>query len=197
MFGWKRGSLTWTIVGNFTEKIKFVCWSAFPVVSVLYLLSFLIAPPFERYKIIQMRFTYVYITRLKHLHMIKQTYCHYITARGQIKMKPVTSVFCSELLCVPLLSPWVAKVWFTVIVAQDNSQLTSLISKCIMCMYHDWLLMKRLSHWRYSTKQQSVRVREWERKQTRSQWHWWATLINVAAESFACRGKGTGAHGGR
>lgn len=170
---------------------------------MLYLLSFLTAPPFKRFKIIQIRFTYVciYITRPKHLHMIKQTYCHCITACGQMNIKPVTtdsSVFWIRTFMwnASPLSPWVSQAWSQWSLPGTTVDLR-VWSVNGVCMYHDWLLMKRLSHWRYSTKQQSVRVREREGKQTRSHSHWRATLINVAVESLACRGKGTGVHGGR
>lgn len=119
---------------------------------------------------------YIYITRLKHLHMIKQTYCHCITARGQMNIKPLTtdsSVFWIRnfMWNVPLLSPWVAKVWSKWSLPRTTVNLRVWLVNGV-CMYHDWLLMKRLSHWRHLTKQQSVRVREWERKQTRSHSHW-------------------------
>lgn len=132
---------------------------------------------------------------------IYNRHCHCIAARGQMNIKPVTtdsSVFWIRTFTwnASPLSPWVAKVWsqWSLPRTTVNSRVWSANG---VCMYHDWLLMKRLSHWRYSTKQQSVRVREWERKQTRSHSHRWATLINVAVESLSCRGKGTGVHGGR
>lgn len=140
MFGWKRGSLTWTVVGNFSEKIKrnhrlnrlyadlHSMWYQCCICCLFWLLLHS-----KDLKSNEMRFTYVYITRLKHLHMIKQTYCHCITARGQMNIIAVTtdsSVFWLRTFMwnASPLSPWVAKVWSQRSLPR-TSRLTSLISK--------------------------------------------------------------------